>query len=49
MQGGQKKETYRRMYDDAMDGVADVLVQKVTCTIYHSNRGINNVSAKHQI
>lgn len=29
MQGGRREEVYRKMYDDAMDGVAEVLVHKV--------------------
>lgn len=29
MQGGRREDNYRRMYDDAMDGVDELLVQKV--------------------
>lgn len=40
MQGGRKEEAYRRVYDDAMDGVADILVQKVkTRAFFPYDRG----------
>lgn len=29
IQGGRSEDHYRRMYDDAMDGVDELLVQKV--------------------
>lgn len=29
LQGGRQESEYRRMYDEAMDGVAEILVKKV--------------------
>ncbi|CAN0516468.1 unnamed protein product, partial [Ectocarpus sp. 8 AP-2014] len=36
MQGGRREESYRRMYEDAMDGVAELLVQKARGLTYLS-------------
>lgn len=37
MQGGRREDRYRKMYDDAMDGVDELLVQKVRGTKTCSN------------
>lgn len=36
IQGGRREESYRRMYDTAMDGVDELLVQKVRYVAYLS-------------
>ncbi|CAN0173335.1 unnamed protein product, partial [Ectocarpus fasciculatus] len=36
MQGGRREESYRRMYEDAMDGVEELLVQKARGLTYLS-------------
>eukprot|EP00903_Cladosiphon_okamuranus_P011485 g10817.t1 len=44
IQGGRKEDKYRQMYDDAMDGVDELLVQKTLSLSTHQTRGLTYLS-----